>query len=159
MRYYLPIAMFTAGVVCGLVLSAYRPTTISHASSSPIAGFTLTSAEPPNATPSPQKPDAQGPHAIPSPRRSDLVAPDARDVRVPLTEYDRRMIAFQKTCPVCAKELDAKRQPGRVELTLYVCGRDCIAKFNEKPRETITKWADICHAHASNERSNTPKSQ
>ena len=144
MRYLLPIAMFAAGVVCGLASSAYRPTTLSHASASPIAGFTLTSAERPSAIPSPQEPDSHRPQAVPSPRRSDVAAPGARDARVPLTDQDRKTIAFQKICPVCAKELDAKKQPGRVELTLYVCGRECIAKFNDKPRETITKWVEIC---------------
>ncbi len=55
------------------------------------------------------------------------------DVVLRQTEQDRARIAFQKICPGCREELAAKKPLGRVELTVYVCGRQCIAGFDKAP--------------------------
>jgi hypothetical protein len=49
---------------------------------------------------------------------------------------------------VCGEQLAAKTPLGRVELTVYVCGRQCIADFNKNPRDTIVRWADTFTANA-----------
>lgn len=83
------------------------------------------------------------PQTRPEPRQ-----PRAQDRVVRMTDRDRTLLVFQKVCPVCDGDLRAKKTPGKVVLTVFVCGPKCIAEFDKAPRETIVKWADVCQAHA-----------
>ncbi len=67
---------------------------------------------------------------------------------VRMTDRDKMLLAFQRTCPVCSEQLAGKTTPGKVELTVFVCGPKCIQEFDKAPRETINKWVDTCEANA-----------
>jgi hypothetical protein len=72
-----------------------------------------------------------------------------QDAVTPMTDRDKAHMAFQGTCPICGGAFGAKNTtPGRVQLTVFVCGRECLAEFDKAPRAMINKWTEICDTRA-----------
>lgn len=154
----IPLAAFVAGAVFGcLAYSGWQKSSEVRPDATPALNMTLASVESPATNSPAKKQDSPQLRLVPSPRRSGDAATSRPDARIPLTDRDRAMIAFQKTCPVCGETLDAKKIPGRIEISLYVCGKECIAKFDKQPRDAITKWAESCSKNSKPDPSRAPK--